>query len=254
MTLTQIFKDIADAIRSKGISGTMKPGEMPEKIAGIKDASTMPRVKRVEAIPANIRSLSQSGTTLLTVESWCDGLYDSAGELQSGDCIAERGAITMRSNIPLSRFGDAVAEGVAKGMTFTSEEGYMVEGTAELGNKTYTFDVSTENTYNNLDRACYQTLSGTVFKTTEFFLTATPKKIETISNVLMVYRGVANNMHPSIYLYDKSGMEVGTISINAGESDMTLHPTAGGWMGISLVAIEANFPSCTHIKLGALPD
>lgn len=245
MTLTQVFKEIADAIRSKGISGTMKPGEMPEKIAGIKDASTMPRVKRVEAIPGNIRSLSQSGTTLLTVESWCDGLYDSAGELQSGDCIAERGAITMRSNIPLSRFGDAVAEGVAKGMTFTSEEGYMVEGTAELGN-TYTYYISTENTTPEKDRICYydKSTDGSLSKKW-VYLTPNPQKVETTCDVLAISRNDQENVDSHISLYN------GTTKVGSADprSDLGIWIAPFGEMVLNLAKVKEKYPTCTHIQL-----
>jgi hypothetical protein len=34
-TLTEAFSDIADAIRAKGVSGTMTPLEMPTKIGSI---------------------------------------------------------------------------------------------------------------------------------------------------------------------------------------------------------------------------
>ena len=34
-TLTEVFSDIADAIRAKGVVGTMTPEEMPQKIASI---------------------------------------------------------------------------------------------------------------------------------------------------------------------------------------------------------------------------
>ena len=34
-TLTGVFSDIADAIRAKGVSGQMKPTEMPTKVAAI---------------------------------------------------------------------------------------------------------------------------------------------------------------------------------------------------------------------------
>ena len=244
MTLTQIFKDIADAIRSKGIGGTMKPGEMPEKIAGIKDASTMPRVKRVEAIPANIRSLSQSGTTLLTVESWCDGLYDSAGELQSGDCIAERSAITMRSNIPLSRFGDAVAEGVAKGMTFTSEEGYMVEGTAELGNA-YTYYISTENTTPQKDQIWYydKSADGSLSKKS-IYLTPNPQKLETTCDVLAISRD-KENADSHIRFYN------GTTKLDSVDigSDLGVWIASVGEMVLNLAKVKEKYPTCTHIQL-----
>lgn len=245
MTLTQIFKDIADAIRSKGISGTMKPGEMPEKIAGIKDASTMPRVKRVEAIPANIRSLSQSGTTLLTVESWCDGLYDSAGELQSGDCIAERSAITMRSNIPLSRFGNAVAEGVAKGMTFTSEEGYMVEGTAEFGNA-YTYYISTENTTPQKERICYydKSTDGSLSKKW-VYLTPNPQKVETTCDVLAISRNDSENADSHISLYNGT-TKVGSVDP---QSDLGIWIAPFGEMVLNLAKVKEKYPTCTHIQL-----
>lgn len=245
MTLTQIFKDIADAIRSKGISGTMKPGEMPEKIAGIKDASTMPRVKRVEAIPANIRSLSQSGTTLLTVESLCDGLYDSAGKLLSSDCIAERSAITMRSNIPLSRFGDAVAEGVAKGMTFTSEEGYKVEGTAEFGNA-YTYYISTENTTPQKDRICYydKSADGSLSKKW-IYLTPNPQKVETTCDVLAISRGDRENADSHIRLYN------GTTALGSADlqSDLGIWIAPYGEMVLNLAKVKEKYPTCTHIQL-----
>ena len=244
MTLTQIFKDIADAIRSKGISGTMKPGEMPEKIAGIKDASTMPRVKRVEAIPANIRSLSQSGTTLLTVESACDGLYDSAGELQSGDCIAERGAITMRSNIPLSRFGDAIADGVAKGMTFTSEKGYMVEGAAELGNA-YTYFISTENTTPQKDKIWYydKSADGSLSRKS-IYLTPNPQKVETTCDVLAISRD-PENADSTIELYNGT-TKVGSVTLG---SDFGVWIAPRGEMVLNLAKVKEKYPTCTHILL-----
>lgn len=245
MTLTQIFKDIADAIRSKGISGTMKPGEMPEKIAGIKDASTMPRVKRVEAIPANIRSLSQSGTTLLTVESLCDGLYDSAGELQSGDCIAERSAITMRSNIPLSRFGDAVAEGVAKGMTFTSEKGYMVEGTAVLGNA-YTYYISTQNTTPQKDQIWYYDKSADgILSKKQIYLTPNPQKVETTCDVLAISRDDNENVYGSILLYNGT-TRVGSVGPSTGEG-VWIAPR--GYMVLNFAKVKERYPTCTHIQL-----
>lgn len=245
MTLTQIFKDIADAIRSKGISGTMKPGEMPEKIAGIKDASTMPRVKRVEAIPANIRSLSQSGTTLLTVESLCDGLYDSAGKLLSSDCIAERSAITMRSNIPLSRFGDAVAEGVAKGMTFTSVEGYMVEGTAELGNA-YAYYISTENTTPQKDQIWYYDKSADgILSKKQIYLTPNPQKVETTCDVLAISRGDRENADSHIRLYN------GTTALGSADlqSDLGIWIAPYGEMVLNLAKVKEKYPTCTHIQL-----
>lgn len=244
MTLTQIFKDIADAIRSKGISGTMKPGEMPEKIAGIKDASTMPRVKRVEAIPANIRSLSQSGTTLLTVESACDGLYDSAGKILSSDCIAERSAITMCSNIPLSRFGDAVAEGVAKGMTFTSEEGYKVKGTAELGNA-YTYYISTENTTPQKDQIWYydKSADGSLSKNT-IYLTPNPQKVETTCDVLAIARD-NENADSHIRFYNGT-TELGSVGIG---SDLGVWIAPVGEMVLNLAKVKEKYPTCTHIQL-----
>lgn len=245
MTLTQIFKDIADAIRSKGISGTMKPGEMPEKIAGIKDASTMPRVKRVEAIPANIRSLSQSGTTLLTVESLCDGLYDSAGKLLSSDCIAERSAITMRSNIPLSRFGDAIAEGVAKGMTFTSEMGYKVEGTAEIGNA-YTYYISTENTTPQKDQIWYYDKSADgMLSKKQIYLTPNPQKVETTCDVLAISRGDNENVYGSILLYNGT-TRVGSVTPTSGEG-VWIAPR--GYMVLNLAKVKERYPTCTHIQL-----
>lgn len=244
MTLTQIFKDIADAIRSKGISGTMKPGEMPEKIAGIKDASTMPRVKRVEAIPANIRSLSQSGTTLLTVESACDGLYDSAGKILSSDCIAERSAITMCSNIPLSRFGDAVAEGVAKGMTFTSEEGYKVKGTAELGNA-YTYYISTENTTPQKDQIWYydKSADGSLSKNT-IYLTPNPQKVETTCDVLAISRD-PENVTSYIWFYNGT-TKVGSVTLG---SDFGVWIAPSGEMVLNLAKVKEKYPTCTHIQL-----
>ena len=39
-TLRQAFKDIADAIRAKGVTGTMSPLEMPSKVASIPSGGT----------------------------------------------------------------------------------------------------------------------------------------------------------------------------------------------------------------------
>ena len=155
MALTDKLNAIADAIREKtGREDKMTLVQMPAEITGIRTGVTLPELEK----PASATDLAEgkelidqngnvvTGTSmepaLVGLSQTPDFLsQNSSGQvlIQSGlynddvpDFIVRKGT-KFRTRAPLSEFGNATANQVAKGATFTSSAGLLVEGTASGG-------------------------------------------------------------------------------------------------------------------------
>ena len=130
-------------------------------------------------------------------------------------------------------------------MTFTSEEGYQVEGTAEFGNA-YTYYISTENTTPQKDRICYydKSADGSISKKW-IYLTPNPQKVETTCDVLAISRGDRENADSHIRLYN------GTTALGSADSqsDLGIWIAPYGEMVLNLAKVKEKYPTCTHIQL-----
>ena len=151
-TLVKTFTDIADAIRAKdGSTGTMKPTEMPGKIAAIETgtdtsdatvtasdlASGVVAYGKDGKVIGNIITIDSGGRTngtgeesLLYMEESSSTIVTYSPALTS-PLLLKAGAHQI-AHASANRFGDATAADVATGKTFTSTSGLKVTGTGKL--------------------------------------------------------------------------------------------------------------------------
>lgn len=151
-TLVKTFTDIADAIRAKdGSTGTMKPTEMPGKIAAIETgtdtsdatvtasdlASGVIAYGKDGKVIGNIITMDSGGRTngtgeesLLYMEESSSTIVTYSPALTS-PLLLKAGAHQI-AHASANRFGDATAADVAAGKTFTSTAGVKVTGTGKL--------------------------------------------------------------------------------------------------------------------------
>lgn len=155
-TLVKAFTDIADAIRAKdGSTGTMKPTEMPGKIAAIETGTdTSDATVTASDLASGVVAYGKDGKVTGNVSVITDStVYDAFSSGYTGapgdsafklDMLYRFGQDVMfkkTSCLTLSRpgsdFGDATAADVATGKTFTSKAGRKVTGTGKLESYTY---------------------------------------------------------------------------------------------------------------------
>lgn len=157
MALIDKLNAIADAIREKtGKEDQMTLSQMPDEISQIATAGggvTLPELTN----PASATDLALDKqligpdgsivTGALNEVSTLIGLSrtpDSVSQNSSGEVMIQSGMHTpmdfigrsnvkFRTRVPLTNFGDATADDVAKGKTFTSAAGLLMEGTREAG-------------------------------------------------------------------------------------------------------------------------
>lgn len=156
-TLVKTFTDIADAIRAKdGSTGTMKPTEMPGKIAAIETgtdtsdatvtasdlASGVIAYGKDGKVIGNIITMDSGGRTNGTGEESLLYMEESSGTIVTyspaltSPLLLKAGAHQI-AHASANRFGDATAADVATGKTFTSTSGLKVTGTGKLESYTY---------------------------------------------------------------------------------------------------------------------
>lgn len=141
--LGELFSDIANAIREKtGNPGMMKPIEFPEQIATIDMGADTFDATATEYDLASGATAYVGGEKITgalevhhTAQAEAEEVYDSGGSVKMSLTNQERaiydsGAVITVS-APLEEFGDATAEDVAVGKTFTSADGMLVVGTAD---------------------------------------------------------------------------------------------------------------------------
>lgn len=150
-TLVKTFTDIADAIRAKdGSTGTMKPTEMPGKIAAIETgtdtsdatvtasdlASGVIAYGKDGKVTGNVSVITGSSTYNATYIQYLGtpGVNDFKPVLnyQFGQDVMFKKDSYINLSRPGSDFGDATAADVAAGKTFTSTSGLKVTGTGKL--------------------------------------------------------------------------------------------------------------------------
>lgn len=151
-TLVKTFTDIADAIRAKdGSTGTMKPTEMPGKIAAIETgtdtsdatvtasdlASGVVAYGKDGKVIGNIITMDTGGRTNGTGEESLLYMNENSGMIEiysaalTSPLLLKAGAHQI-AHASANRFGDATAADVATGKTFTSTAGVKVTGTGKL--------------------------------------------------------------------------------------------------------------------------
>lgn len=155
MALTDKLNAIADAIREKtGKQDQMTLSQMPEEISQIAATGggvTLPELTN----PASATDLALDKQLIGPDGNVVTGTLNEIGEGQllganqnarliasgtnvyitgetTGEGIIRPGA-SCRIRVPASEFGDAAVEDVAKGKTFTSAAGLLMEGTLEVG-------------------------------------------------------------------------------------------------------------------------
>lgn len=153
-TLVKTFTDIADAIRGKdGSTGTMKPTEMPGKIAAIETGTdTSDATVTASDLASGVVAYGKDGkvtgnvSTVNSNQTWYgpnaySSVHASSTAVQMTHEFQEPVMFRANSAInvirPISDFGDATAADVATGKTFTSKAGLKVTGTGKLESYTY---------------------------------------------------------------------------------------------------------------------
>lgn len=148
-TLVKTFTDIADAIRGKdGSTGTMKPTEMPGKIAAIETGTdTSDATVTASDLASGVVAYGKDGkvtgnvSTVNSNQTWYgpnaySSVHASSTAVQMTHEFQEPVMFRANSAInvirPISDFGDATAADVATGKTFTSKAGLKVTGTGKL--------------------------------------------------------------------------------------------------------------------------
>lgn len=150
-TLVKTFTDIADAIRAKdGSTGTMKPTEMPSKIAAIETGTdTSDATVTASDLASGVIAYGKDGkvtgnvsviTDSTVYDAFSTGYRGAPGDSDFKINIVHRfGQDVMFKKTsfltlcrPGSDFGDATAADVATGKTFTSTSGLKVTGTGKL--------------------------------------------------------------------------------------------------------------------------
>lgn len=157
-TLVKTFTDIAEAIRAKdGSTGTMKPTEMPGKIAAIETGTdTSDATVTASDLASGVVAYGKDGKVTGNVHTVSTSIGFSADDsavlsntetfqMESGPLpfpiLLKKGA-RQTVNIYPSVFGDATAADVATGKTFTSTSGRKVIGTGKLESYTYGFETT----------------------------------------------------------------------------------------------------------------
>lgn len=150
-TLRSIFRDVADALRRKGVDQeTIYPNEYAGLIDGIDTVAAGTEDANAEAADiasgktAYVKGEKVTGT-ISTISAGnqvnigrVNPYYNDANKevgfstLQSDDVLLRTGAIP-KGTIPGSEFGDATQMDVMSGKTFTSENGLKLSGMASPG-------------------------------------------------------------------------------------------------------------------------
>lgn len=157
-TLVKTFTDIADAIRAKdGSTGTMKPTEMPGKIAAIETGTdTSDATVTASDLASGVVAYGKDGKVMGNVHTVSTtigiGADDSRIALNTEDFQMDSAPLSFpillkkgaRQSVRIYRsvFGDATAADVATGKTFTSKAGLKVTGTGKLESYTYGFETT----------------------------------------------------------------------------------------------------------------
>lgn len=163
-TLVKTFTDIADAIRAKdGSTGTMKPTEMPGKIAAIETGTdtsdaTVTASDLASGVVAYGKDGKVTGNVSVITNFFQNGTAKIIRYLPNTTDISKSQFLVDSQNVPFpvlirtssgqrvlingSDFGDATAADVATGKTFTSTSGLKVTGTGKLESYTYGFETT----------------------------------------------------------------------------------------------------------------
>lgn len=153
-TLVKTFTDIADAIRAKdGSTGTMKPTEMPDKIAAIQTGTdtsnaTVTASDLASGVVAYGKDGKVTGNVSVITNYFQNGTAEIIRYFPNTTDISESQFVVDSPKVPFpilirtssgqrvlikgSDFGDATAADVAAGKTFTSTSGLKVTGTGKL--------------------------------------------------------------------------------------------------------------------------
>lgn len=153
-TLVKAFTDIADAIRAKdGSTGTMKPTEMPGKIAAIETGTdtsdaTVTASDLASGVIAYGKDGKVTGNVTVVTDFFQNGTAEIIRYFPNNTDISKSQFVVDSPKVPFpilirtssgqrvlingSDFGDATAADVATGKTFTSTSGLKVTGTGKL--------------------------------------------------------------------------------------------------------------------------
>lgn len=153
-TLVKTFTDIADAIRAKdGSTGTMKPTEMPGKIAAIETGTdtsdaTVTASDLASGVVAYGKDGKVTGNVSVITNFFQNGTAEIIRYFPNATDISESQFLVDSPKVPFpilirtssgqrvlikgSDFGDATAADVVTGKTFTSASGLKVTGTGKL--------------------------------------------------------------------------------------------------------------------------
>lgn len=146
MTLTELFTNIANAIRGKdGTTATIAPTDFASRISAIEtgvDTSDATAIAsdmadgvtayvNGEKVTGNLDTYKSGNTIYLTAEDRdviSSYLYT---QCRSSSDFLLRSGVNIFINDPITNFGDATAADVAAGKTFTSSAGLKVTGNVE---------------------------------------------------------------------------------------------------------------------------
>lgn len=150
MTLTELFTNIANAIRGKdGTTATIAPTDFASRISAIETGTQLPTLsnKAVEGEIASGKQAIDANGNVLTGTAYVNGIstyymnavdttYDSSndaitswGQVSQNTFMYEKSVAAVKHSS--SDFGDATAADVASGKTFTSSAGLKVTGNVE---------------------------------------------------------------------------------------------------------------------------
>lgn len=162
-TLTQLFTNIAGAIRSKTGGTAQIPAEnFPTEIAAITTGTdtsdaTATALQIQSGRTAYVKGQKVTGTLPVS-----DYIYHAADEVYTSgsdivlyyDSDMEKSILAKGTSIeayaPKSSFGDATAADVAAGKTFTSAAGLNVVGTAAAGGSVTMGEITVDNVLGNI--------------------------------------------------------------------------------------------------------